>query len=56
MRKFDFIVIRSGSGLEVSADLSDAGWAVAIVEEGPLHLPKPGLHSVQDASTAPTSC
>jgi len=25
--------------LEVSADLSDAGWAVAIVEEGPLAAP-----------------
>ena len=35
MRKFDFIVIGSGSGLEVSADLSDAGWSVAIIEEGP---------------------
>ncbi len=35
MRKFDFIVIGSGSGLEVSAGLSHAGWSVAIVEEGP---------------------
>jgi len=35
MRKFDFIVISSGSGLEVSADVSDAGWSVAIIEEGP---------------------
>jgi len=35
MRKFDFIVIGSGSGLEVSADLSGAGWSVAIIEEGP---------------------
>ena len=35
MRKFDLIVIGSGSGLEVSADLSDAGWSVAIIEEGP---------------------
>ena len=34
MRKFDFIVIGSGSGLEVSSDLSDAGWSVAIIEEG----------------------
>ena len=39
MRKFDFIVIGSGSGLEVSADLSDASWAIAIVEEGPLAAP-----------------
>ena len=35
MRKFDLIVIGSGSGLEVSADVSDAGQSVAIVEEGP---------------------
>jgi dihydrolipoamide dehydrogenase len=35
MRKFDLIVIGSGSGLEVSADISDAGWSVAIIEEGP---------------------
>ena len=35
MRKFDLIVIGSGSGLEVSADASDAGWSVAVVEEGP---------------------
>ena len=35
MRKFDFIVIGSGSGLEVSAGLSHAGWSVAIVQEGP---------------------
>ena len=35
MRKFDLIVIGSGSGLEVSADVSDAGWSVAIIEEGP---------------------
>jgi len=35
MRKFDFIVIGSGSGLEVSADVSGAGWSVAIIEEGP---------------------
>jgi pyruvate/2-oxoglutarate dehydrogenase complex dihydrolipoamide dehydrogenase (E3) component len=34
MRKFDFIVIGSGSGLEVSPGLSHAGWSVAIVEEG----------------------
>jgi len=36
MRKFDFIVIGSGSGLEVSPGLSHAGWSVAIVEEGPM--------------------
>ena len=35
MRKFDLIVIGSGSGLEVSADVSDAGLSVAIIEEGP---------------------
>ncbi|MCH7737948.1 MAG: dihydrolipoyl dehydrogenase [Chloroflexi bacterium] len=35
MRKFDLIVIGSGSGLEVSADVSDAGRSVAIIEEGP---------------------
>ena len=35
MRKFDLIVIGSGSGLEVSADASDAGWSVAVIEEGP---------------------
>jgi dihydrolipoamide dehydrogenase len=35
MRKFDLIVIGSGSGLEVSADVSDAGQSVAIIEEGP---------------------
>ena len=33
--KFDLIVIGSGSGLEVSADVSDAGQSVAIIEEGP---------------------
>ncbi|MDA0262723.1 MAG: mycothione reductase [Chloroflexi bacterium] len=35
MRKFDIIVIGSGSGLEVSSDLSDEGWSVAVIEEGP---------------------
>ena len=35
MRKFDLIAIGSGSGLEVSADVSDAGQSVVIVEEGP---------------------
>ncbi len=35
MRKFDLIVIGSGSGLEISAEASDAGWSVAVVEEGP---------------------
>jgi|TARA_B100000315_G_scaffold73759_1_gene67429 pyruvate/2-oxoglutarate dehydrogenase complex dihydrolipoamide dehydrogenase (E3) component len=35
MRKFDLIVIGSGSGLEVSADVSDAGQSVAIIEKGP---------------------
>jgi dihydrolipoamide dehydrogenase len=35
MRNFDLIVIGSGSGLEVSADASDAGWNVAVIEEGP---------------------
>ena len=33
MRNFGFI--GSGSGLEVSAEASDAGWPVAVVEEGP---------------------
>ncbi len=32
---FDLIVIGSGSGLEVSADASDRGFSVAVVEEGP---------------------
>ena len=36
MRKFDFIVIGSGSGLEVSPGLSHAGRSVAIVEEVPM--------------------
>ena len=36
MRKFDFIVIGSGSGLEVSPGLAHAGWSVAIVKEGPM--------------------
>ena len=36
MRKFDFIVIGSSSGLEMSPGLSHAGWSVAIVEEGPM--------------------
>ena len=35
MRTFDLIVIGSGSGLEVSADVSDAGRFVAVFEEGP---------------------
>ena len=35
MRSFDLIVIGTGSGLEVSADASDQGWSVAVVEEGP---------------------
>ena len=35
MRTFDLIVIGSGSGLEVSADESDAGRFVAVIEEGP---------------------
>ena len=35
MRKFDLIVIGSGSGLEVSSEASEAGWSVAVVEEGP---------------------
>lgn len=35
MRKFDLIVIGTGSGLEVSSEASDAGWSVAVIEEGP---------------------
>ena len=35
MRSFDLIVIGTGSGLEISADASDQGWSVAVVEEGP---------------------
>ena len=35
MRKFDLIVIGSGSGLEVSSEASDSGRSVAVVEEGP---------------------
>lgn len=35
MERFDLIVIGSGSGLEVSAAAADAGWRVAVVEEGP---------------------
>ena len=34
MRTFDLIVIGSGSGLEVSAEESDAGRSVAVIEEG----------------------
>ena len=51
MRKFDFIVIGSRSGLEVSPGLSHAAWSVAIVEEGPLWwlLPKPRPYIIQDA-------
>jgi len=33
MRRFDFTVIGSSSGLEVSLDVSDAGWSVAVIEE-----------------------
>ena len=35
MTTFDIIVIGSGSGLEVSADASDRGLSVAVLEEGP---------------------
>ena len=35
MEKFDLMVIGSGSGLEVSAEASDRGMSVAVVEEGP---------------------
>ena len=34
MRTFDLIVIGSGSGLEVSANVSAAGRSVAVIEEG----------------------
>lgn len=34
MRKFDIIVIGTGSDLKVSAETSDAGWLVSVVEEG----------------------
>ena len=34
MRGFDFTVIGSSSGLEVPLEVSDAGWSVAIIEEG----------------------
>ncbi len=33
--KFDLMVIGSGSGLEISAEASDRGMSVAVVEEGP---------------------
>ena len=35
MKKFDLIVIGSGSGLEVSVEAADRGMSVAVVEEGP---------------------
>ncbi|MFN2418849.1 MAG: FAD-dependent oxidoreductase, partial [Candidatus Limnocylindria bacterium] len=35
MERFDLIVIGTGSGLEVSAAAAEAGWRVAVVEEGP---------------------
>jgi mycothione reductase len=35
LRSFGLIVIGTGSGLEVSADASDLGWSVAVIEEGP---------------------
>ena len=35
MKKFDLIVVGSGSGLEISAEASDRGMSVAVVEEGP---------------------
>ena len=35
MKKFDLIVIGSGSGLEISAEAADRGMSVAVVEEGP---------------------
>ncbi|MCZ6867039.1 MAG: mycothione reductase [Chloroflexi bacterium] len=35
MKKFDLMVIGSGSGLEVSAEASHKGMSVAVVEDGP---------------------
>jgi len=35
MKKFDLIVIGTGSGLEVSAAAVQRGWRVAVIEEGP---------------------
>ncbi|PKB64266.1 MAG: hypothetical protein BZY80_03305 [SAR202 cluster bacterium Io17-Chloro-G2] len=35
MDKFDLMVIGSGSGLEISAEASERGMSVAVVEEGP---------------------
>ncbi len=35
MNSFDVMVIGSGSGLEISAEASDRGLSVAVVEEGP---------------------
>ena len=35
MKKFDLIVIGTGSGLEVSAAAAQRGWRVAVIEEGP---------------------
>ena len=35
MERVDLIVIGTGSGLEVSAAAAQAGWSVAVVEEGP---------------------
>ena len=35
MKTFDFMVIGSGSGLEVSAEAAESGLSVAVVEQGP---------------------
>ena len=35
MKKFDLVVIGSGSGLEVSSEAAERGLSVAVVEEGP---------------------
>ena len=35
MKTFDLIVIGSGSGLEISAEVAGRGMSVAVVEEGP---------------------
>ncbi|MBI2855674.1 MAG: FAD-dependent oxidoreductase [Chloroflexi bacterium] len=35
MKKFDMVVIGSGSGLEVSWEAAERGLSVAVVEQGP---------------------
>ena len=39
MRKFDVMVIGTGSGLEISSEAAADGLSVAVVEEGPFGGP-----------------